>query len=35
MACLDTTMLIAAGHSIITRNISHFVNIPELVVEQY
>jgi predicted nucleic acid-binding protein len=35
MDVLIAATAMAAGHSLITRNISHFVNIPELVVEQY
>jgi len=35
MDVLIAATVMAAGHSLITRNISHFVNIPELRVEEY
>jgi len=35
MDVLIAATAMVAGHSLITRNISHFSNIPQLVVEQY
>jgi len=35
MDVLIAATAMAAGHSLITRDISHFVNIPQLTVEQY
>jgi len=35
MDVLIAATAMAAGHSLITHNISHFANIPQLVVEQY
>lgn len=35
MDVLIAATALAAGHSLITRNISHFVNIPQLTVEEY